>query len=259
MADYILFFLVILLANIIQGITGFAGTILAMPPSLMLVGYPVAKPVLNILALVSGSYVFFGNRKNVCWKELKKIVLVMAVGILAGILIQGLFFGREQLLYKLLGIFVILLACQGGFNTWKGETKTEKATEELEAENKQRGRLHDSPVLYLLLILAGIVHGIFVSGGPLLISYLTKKIHDKTVFRATISTVWIFLNSMILVDDLRSGLWDASLVVVFLISVPFLLAGMMIGSYLYARMSQKLFMKLTYILLFISGISLLIK
>ena len=38
MTNYIVFFLVILLANIIQGITGFAGTILAMPPSLMLVG-----------------------------------------------------------------------------------------------------------------------------------------------------------------------------------------------------------------------------
>ena len=43
---------------------------------------------------------------------------------------------------------------------------------------KKRFRLRpgrESPALYLILILAGIVHGIFVSGGPLLISYLTKK------------------------------------------------------------------------------------
>ncbi len=52
--NQVLFLLVILLANIIQGITGFAGTILAMPPSLMLVGYAVAKPVLNVLGLLSG-------------------------------------------------------------------------------------------------------------------------------------------------------------------------------------------------------------
>ena len=45
----LLFYIVILLANIIQGITGFAGTILAMPFSLILVGYDVAKPVLNVL------------------------------------------------------------------------------------------------------------------------------------------------------------------------------------------------------------------
>lgn len=35
MMHYALFFLVILAANVIQGITGFAGTILAMPPSLI--------------------------------------------------------------------------------------------------------------------------------------------------------------------------------------------------------------------------------
>ncbi|MFR6333328.1 MAG: hypothetical protein ACLUOI_34180 [Eisenbergiella sp.] len=78
MMNYILFLLVILLTNIIQGITGFAGTILAMPPGLMLVGYPVAKPVLNVLGLLSGIYVFTGNYKSVCWKELRKIVAVMA-------------------------------------------------------------------------------------------------------------------------------------------------------------------------------------
>ena len=117
----------------------------------------------------------------------------------------------------------------------------------------------ESPALYLILILAGIVHGIFVSGGPLLISYLTKKIQDKVSFRATISTVWIFLNGMILADDIRAGLWTPELCRIQLISVPFLLAVMFIGGKLYARMSQRLFMIITYVLLFISGISLLVK
>ena len=92
-----------------------------------------------------------------------------------------------------------------------------------------------------------------------MISYLTKKIQDKVSFRATISTVWIFLNGMILADDIRAGLWTPELCRIQLISVPFLLAGMFIGGKLYARMSQRLFMIITYVLLFISGISLLVK
>ena len=103
------------------------------------------------------------------------------------------------------------------------------------------------------------VHGIFVSGGPLLIGYLTKKITDKTAFRATISTVWVFLNSLILFDDIRSGLWTLDLLKIQLISIPFLLAGMFLGGKLYAKMSQQLFMKITYVLLFLSGVSLLVK
>lgn len=253
MINNILFLLVILLSNVIQGITGFAGTILAMPPSLMLVGYPVAKPVLNVLGLLSGIYVFAGNYKRVCWKELKKIVAVMAVGIIGGILIKGLFEGKDQILYKLLGVFIIFLSVQGWLSLQKGGKKQESGAAVLAPATG------DSPVLYLILALAGIAHGIFVSGGPLLISYLTKKIQDKVSFRATISTVWVFLNSMILVDDIRAGLWNAQLCKIQLISIPFLLLGMFVGGKLYARMSQRLFMMITYVLLFISGISLLVK
>ena len=276
-----LFLVVILLANIMQGITGFAGTILAMPLSLMLVGYPVAKPVLNVLGLLSGVYVLAGHKDRVCWKELRKIVAVMTLGILAGIGIKGAFVGREQILYRLLGIFVTLLAVQGLWGSWKGRKSPgggDKAGAGAEGalgaqvsqpEGQSAGKSlgepahsasgKDSPVLAALLVLAGIAHGIFVSGGPLLISYLTKKVTDKVSFRATISTVWVFLNTIILVDDIRSGLWNLSLMAVQAASVPFLLAGMFIGGKLYVRMSQEVFMVLTYILLFVSGISLLFK
>lgn len=236
----ILFYIVIFLANIIHGITGFAGTVLAMPFGIKLVGYEVAKPILNVLAIISGIYVFVGNRKSVNWKEVGKIVAIMTIGILGGVLIKGLFVGKEQVLYMLLGVFVILLAVKGLYSM-NHEEKTDA-----------RSRI-------ILLPLAGIVHGIFVSGGPLLISYLTTKIRDKSSFRATISTVWIFLNTLILLDDIRNGYWTASLLKVQIISLPFLLAGMYIGGVLVKKMSQTKFMKLTYILLIISGVSLLVK
>ena len=273
---YAVFFLVILLSNIIQGITGFAGTILAMPPSLMLVGYDTAKPVLNVLGLLSGIYVFAGHRKHVCWGELKKIVAVMAAGIVGGIFLKGFFAGRERALYALLGLFVVCLSLQGLHKLWRdwlgtqedaaagAETAEAKAaagakTPEAKAAAEGKAAGPDKAGLYLLLGLAGIVHGIFVSGGPLLIGYLTKRIQDKVSFRATISTVWVVLNTIILLDDIRSGLWNPELVKIQVASIPFLLAGMAVGSRLYAKMSQLLFMLITYVLLFVSGISLLLK
>ena len=274
---YAVFFLVILLSNIIQGITGFAGTILAMPPSLMLVGYDTAKPVLNVLGLLSGIYVFAGHRKHVCWGELKKIVAVMAAGIVGGIFLKGFFAGRERALYALLGLFVVCLSLQGLHKLWRdwlgtqedaaagaeaaAEAKAAAGAKAAEAKAAAEGKAAgpDKAGLYLLLGLAGIVHGIFVSGGPLLIGYLTKRIQDKVSFRATISTVWVVLNTIILLDDIRSGLWNPELVKIQVASIPFLLAGMAVGSRLYAKMSQRLFMLITYVLLFLSGISLLIK
>ncbi len=242
--DKILFFIVILLANIIQGITGFAGTILAMPPSLILVGYSVAKPILNVLGTLSGIYVFFTHGKHVDWKEVKKIVCVMSIGILGGILLKSAFSGEEAILYKCLGIFVIFLAVQGLFQVYRPI-----------GEKKKRSQFSH----FLLLLSSGIVHGMFVCGGPLLIGYLSQKIKEKNCFRATISTVWIVLNTLIMFDDIRQGMWGMENLKLLLYAIPFLFAGMFLGAKLYSRMSQKVFMIITYILLVISGFSLFLK
>lgn len=248
--NYIAFYIVIFLTNVIQGITGFAGTILAMPPGLMLVGYDVAKPILNLLGILAGIYVFVTQWRKVNWKELRKVVLIMAVGIFLGFFLKRLLTGYDGILYKALGVFVIVLAIQG---YWKSvHKKDEKETEEVSGKKENIKSI-------ALLISSGVVHGMFVSGGPLLIGYLSRTIKEKTSFRATISTIWIILNTIILIQDINTGMWTRELVVTEFICIPFMIAGMVIGSVLVKRMSQEVFMKLTYILLFVSGVSLMFK
>ena len=46
----ILFFIILFAANVIQAVTGFAGTLLAMPVSIQLIGVLEAKVILNIMA-----------------------------------------------------------------------------------------------------------------------------------------------------------------------------------------------------------------
>ena len=198
-----------------------------------------------MLGILAGVYVFVTQWKHVDWKQLKKVVIVMAIGIFGGFFLKNALAGYDAVLYKCLGIFVIFLAIHGFYSIYgqrQRDTKEKSSWKSM-----------------LLLIGAGIVHGMFVSGGPLLIGYLSNEIKEKTSFRATISTVWIILNSMILVQDICAGMWNAGLVMTQCISIPFLIAGMAAGSVLVKRMSQEIFMKLTYILLFISGILLMVK
>ncbi len=250
-----LFYLVILLANVIQGITGFAGTILAMPFSVRLVGMNTAVPVLNVLGLLSGVYVFLGNRRSVDKKELLKIVAVMGPCVIAGLLLRRSLSAKPGLLYLLLGIVVTATALHGLWKMFFAKSRAEKP-ESAENSGVSGGRRAAD---LALLGASGLVHGMFVCGGPLLIAYLTARIKDKAAFRATISTVWIFLNGAILVSQIIQGSWNAELLRVQAISLPFLLDGMAAGSYLYSRMSQSAFMKLTYILLLIAGASLFFK
>ena len=248
----LLFYLVILLSNIIQGITGFAGTILAMPFSLKLVGMGVAVPVLNLLGLLSGVYVFAGNRKSVNKKVLWHVVLIMGLSVLVGLFIKHLLSGKPQLLYYILGVIVLLIAGIGLYRTLISQPKAAE-------DSASSGSSATLSPLELLLVAAGLVHGMFVCGGPLLIGYMTRKIPEKAAFRATISTIWIFLNGIILITQIASGAWTPELIKTALLSLPFLFGGMFIGGRLYRHMSQRFFIILTYILLIIAGLSLFFK
>lgn len=245
MARNVLFLLVVFLTNVIQGITGFAGTMLAMPPSVMLVGFDTAKPILNALGLLSGVYIVLLNRKSVNKKEFLKIVCVMSVGIIGGIALRSRLENESALLHALLGIIVILTAVIGIIKSFSKKGNP----------GAKRGRA----VSFLLLASAGVTHGMFVCGGPLLVSYMTGRVEDKNEFRATLSACWIVLNSIVFLDDLRSGLWHTEMLPLFGFSVLLLFGAMLVGGLLCKRMSRSLFMKATYVLLIISGALMFIK
>lgn len=239
----ILFLLVVFLSNIVQCITGFAGTVLAMPFATMLMGFSVAKPALNALAIFSSAGVLITNYKSIDRREFLKIIVVMLLGIGGSFFIKDIFVSNAALLYKVLGIIVILFAVMNFVKFFS-----------------KNGEKELSPLLaYPLLALSGIIHGIFVCGGPLLVTYASAKIKDTEKFRATLSAVWVVLNSIILVSDIKSGAFESSTVLLTALSVAILIAALFIGNYLCKKMSKKAFLILTYVLMLISGASLLFK
>ena len=60
-----LFITIVLFANIIEGITGFAGTMLAMPASMMLIGAEEAKVILNMVAPMVSSTIAVKTYKKI--------------------------------------------------------------------------------------------------------------------------------------------------------------------------------------------------
>lgn len=232
----VIFWIIILVTNIIQGITGFAGTVLAMPFTILLLGIDVAKPLLNIITLIACILIVFESYKNIVWKEFLKMTSIMFLGVFIGEYMYSIF--PVDLLLTIYAIFIILIALKGILV-------------------KQSYNL-DEKILVGIIMLAGIIHGMFLSGGPLLIIYAVKKLQDKGEFRATLASVWIVLNSYLLIKQFVSGLIVTQVVTLALWSIPVLIIAIIIGKKLYEHMSQKVFLMLSYILLLISGISLII-
>lgn len=243
------FFTVVLATNIIQCITGFAGTVLAMPFSIMLVGFDVARPILNVLGIVASVIIVAQKRQFVNKKELLKITCIMLAGMVPGFLIINHFSVNSGVLYKTLGIIVIGFTALGIIRSRRQDKNNVK---------KQK-RLFNDIVMYGLLLLSGIVHGMFVCGGPLLVVYANDKLKDSDEFRSTVSAVWIVLNSINMFTDIGAGRFNGNTVILLLISTAVLFLAMLIGNLIYKHMNKKAFMVLTYTLMAISGVSLLVK
>ena len=242
-AQNIGFLVVVFLTNIIQCVTGFAGTVLAMPFSVMLVGLDTARPVLNIMGIAASVGVIARYRKDVYRKELLTILGVTLPGMLAGAFLKNALAGYGGLLFKVLGILVILFAIMNlaAFLLKKDFAEKSKA------------------LGYAFLIAGGVVHGLFVCGGPLIVSYAGVKLKETNAFRATLSAVWIVLNTILMITDAVAGSFNKDIVLLTGVCLIVLLAAIVIGNRIADKMSKKAFLLLTYALMIISGVSLLFK
>ena len=241
-AQNIGFLIVVFFSNIIQCVTGFAGTVLAMPFSVMLVGLDTARPVLNIMGIAASVGVIVRYHKDIDKKELLTILGVTLPGMLAGAFLKNALAGYGDLLFKVLGILVILFALM---NLTAFMLKKDLA------EIKALG--------YAFLILGGVAHGLFVCGGPLIVSYAEVKLRETNAFRATLSAVWIVLNTILMITDAVAGSFNKDILLLTGACLIVLIAAVVIGNRIADKMSKKAFLLLTYVLMIISGVSLLIK
>ncbi|MGL4764652.1 MAG: TSUP family transporter, partial [Aeromonas sp.] len=167
----------------------------------------------------------------------KKILFFMVIGTALGMKIFTLL--PLEFLLKIYAIFIILMALKGIFI--KGEMKTPEW------------------VLVGVILLAGVIHGMFVSGGPLIMIYVAKKLKSKSSFRATLAIVWIVLNTYLAFSHYNQGIFTSENIKLLYLSIPPFALGMIVGNILHHKMSQATFLKLSYILLSISGVALIAK
>lgn len=233
-----LFILVIFLSNIIQTITGFAGTALAMPLSLRLEGSDVAKPVLNLVALMVSIYVVIAHFKDIDWKHFVTIIITVGLGFATGYLVEMIPMQSKILLY-IYGSIVILIAILFFFI-------------DFEKINLPKW------LMILFLFLGGIIHKLYVSGGPFVVIYALHELKDKNKFRATLSLLWIILNSVLFTTEMISGIFTVHSWILFSIGAAVTVLSLILGALIAPKLSKKVFLKITCVLLFISGVTLLI-
>ncbi len=231
----ILLSLVIFAAHFIGALTGFGCTVLALPFTISLIGIETGKPVLIVLGFLQSLVVAIKQFRDIDWKEVKKIVLFVALGMPVGIICYKIL--PQKLLITLLSLFMLFVAIKGLLELKGYQFKAPK-----------------DGILKFLLFNGGILHGAFVSGGPLLMIYSTEKIKDKNTFRASMCMIWVILNTFLIIEGLVAGTYTSTIWIYIAITLPALFIGIWLAGKLSTKINQKMFNYTIYMVLGITAI-----
>lgn len=232
----IFFLMIFFVTNAIMTITGFAGTMLAMPASILLLGVEDARFILNVTAILSCVFIAVQQWKYANKVELKKILMVMLLGMAIGTVLYHII--PMNFLLPMYGVVIILVSLQ----------------RLLFPETAQLPQWAYLPIL----IAAGIIHGMFVSGGALLVLYATLVLTDKSEFRATIAATWAVLDPTFFVLNFDVALWNQENMMLIVACIPLLILSVWLGNWMHNRIGKERFLKLTYGLLVLSGLSIIL-
>lgn len=115
------------------------------------------------------------------------------------------------------------------------------------------------PVSAVALSTAGIIHGLFACGGPLVVWVVGRTISEKSAFRATLSALWLLMN-VVLVGTM---VWDGSVSRASLVTtaalVPSLLLGLLLGDRLHRKLDERSFRLGVFVLLLVAAGVLLLR
>lgn len=100
---------------------------------------------------------------------------------------------------------------------------------------------------------AGVVHGLFACGGPMLVWVASREIPDKGPFRATLSAVWLVLGVALVGSFALTGTVTPSTLWRSACLLPAVVVGLWIGNDVHHRVAPEVFRRAVFVLLLLAG------
>jgi len=230
--------LCILLAYTVEAVTGFGSIVIALSLGALLLPIPELLPVLVPLNIAMSGYLSIRHRAHIHWPTLLKLILpLMALGTLCGYWLRPSL--GSAVLQTLFGVLIVWFA---GRELWR-----------LRGAATPAG--HAPATTGALMLAAGVTHGLFASGGPLLVYALAGNRLNKSELRATLIAVWFSLNGLLTLIFLADGSLLPALPRL-LTYLPIVVVGVIIGERLHRRIDERQFRRLVFALLALTGLIL---
>lgn len=211
---------VLTLAYFVRGISGFGSGLIAVP--LLALRFPLPEVVPFMLIADFGASALIGGLhvRNVAWGEIRRLLPGTLVGVVLG----------SHLLVSLprawlLGLLAAFVAVFGARAVVQGP----------------RDAAPISPLwAWPAAFTGGAVSGLFGTGGPPYVIYLSHRLMDKQVLRATLSALFFIEGGLRIVAFLAIGLLhDARTWQHAALAAPLIVLALWAGGHVHARLSDR--------------------
>jgi len=244
---------IVFLAFATQALSGFGALALAVPLGAQLYGIEELKVLLVPTSIVATGAIVLRNPAQVDRALLLRAILpLMAAGALLGMALASRLSGPvPELSFALL---VTLFAARE-LRDLLGEEATIDAGA---SSDKMRAPPAPRPSR-VLISLAGVIHGLYATGGPLLVYTLGRAGLDKGRFRTTLAAVWLALNAGMTLSYAAAGRIDAAVLTKVLVLAPVTFAAGLAGAWAHDRVPERAFRRLVMALLLVSGLAMVVR
>lgn len=236
----------VVLGFAIQTALGFGGGMVSLSLAALWMPVQAAVPLIAPLSIVQSIAVLQREHGHIAWRPLLRIIApTLGTGFVVGLLLATRLAEHDAVLRKIYGGLVIALALAGLRTAWRSTPS----------------QADDSPpqrtAAAVAGVVAGVVHGLFATGGPPLAWAAHFLGLRKDGFRTTLLATFLVVNTVmviVLVADARlrseQALPLATLVIAGLVAVP-------VGRTLAQRLPEAGFRRAVYGLLLLIGLLLL--
>ncbi len=231
---------VLALAYFVRGISGFGSGLIAVP--LLALRFPLPEVVPFMLIADFGAAGLVGGLglQRVDWSEIRRLLPATLVGVILGT--RLLISLPAAPLLTLLSGFVLAFALRPLVLKQVGFTPASRHW------------------AWPAALSGGAVSGLFGTGGPPYVIYLSHRISDKSTLRATLSALFFLEGLLRIVTFLSSGLLNGWAVWRHaLFAAPLIVAALYVGGHVHTRLSDHQMLRGVSLLLCASAVSLLVK
>ena len=241
---FLAFALVVVAAYTVQTATGFGAMLVCVTLGAQLIGLEEVIRLMVPLSFLQTGYIVIRHRDGIDWGLLLRRVLpLMTLGMAFAFLLLTQIGGPW--LGLAFGWMVLALSARD--------------LHHLRFANAALDKPISRPASIAALVGAGVIHGIYASGGPMLVYAIGREGLSKKVFRSTLSMVWIVLNVILVARFLLSGDYDREVALDILLLVPTVPLGILLGEWVHHRIDERSFKMAVLVLLIAAAISLILR